>query len=207
MRFPISVIAFSMATATAAAAPPASRAPVCAKADSARLAMPKGVALVSRGGSFFEIHDGAELIAGDRLLIRGGSASLFGPDAALIRAGAGSLLTLERRDGLLCVARVSSHPDAAASASSGKECDKDESERDPAKCPPIPPGGAPGGAGLPGAGAAGGPLAGSAGGVLAGSALPVLGGVAVAGAVAGGVAAGTSSTNTDKNALPKISPQ
>jgi hypothetical protein len=191
MKFVISVMAFSMAAANAAVAAPASRA-VCGDADSARLAMPKGVALMSRGGSFSEIHDGARLVAGDRLLIRSGSASLFGPEALLARAGAGSLLTLERRDGRLCVARVASHPEAAAAVSGGKECDENESKRDPAKCPPIPPGGA----GLPGAGAGG--------GLGAGSALPVLAGAA--GAVAGGVAAGTSS-GADKNSLPRISPQ
>ncbi|ATQ66920.1 MULTISPECIES: hypothetical protein [Methylosinus] len=185
MRFVIFVMAFSVAAATAAGAAPESRA-ICADADSARLSMPKGVALMSRGGSFSEIHDGAQILAGDRLLIRSGSASLFGSAALLVRADAGSLLTLERRDGRLCVARVSSHPEAAA-ASSGAECDKDESERDPAKCPPISSGGAPGG------------------GLLAGAAIPVVG--VAAGAVAGGVAAGTSSASTDKNSLPKISPQ
>lgn len=106
---------------------------VCVAAESARLATAEGVALVSRGGSFSEARDGAELLAGDRLLIRGGAASLFAGGGELARAGSGALLTLDRRDGKLCVAQTSSSPAAIAAGSSGQGADDGHDCSDPTR--------------------------------------------------------------------------
>jgi hypothetical protein len=127
----VQAIAATFVLATAARAEDAARRParagaVCVDAESARLVTAKGVALVSRGGSFAQAHDGAELFAGDRLLIRGGAATLLAGAEVLARAGSGSLLTLDRRDGKLCVARASSSPAAIAAAPSGQASNNDD---------------------------------------------------------------------------------
>ena len=194
MRPVFHAIAVCILAMSAAHAEDAVRTPVaCAVADSARLATGKGVALVSRGGSFSQMRDGGELFSGDRLLVRGDAATLSAGGRLLARAEAGSLLTLESRDGKLCVARASSSPAAIAAAPhhSPVDCDKEENKRDLKKCPPLPIGGA----------AA---QTGAAGGFLSGTTLPIVGAVVVGGAVAGGVAAGTSGGSDDKDKLAAL---
>lgn len=191
MRPVFHAIAVCILAMSAAHAEDAVRTPIaCAVADSARLATGKGVALVSRGGSFSQMRDGGELFSGDRLLLRGGAATLSAGGRLLARAEAGSLLTLESRDGKLCVARASSSPAAIAAAPhhSPVDCDKEENKRDMKKCPPLPIGGE----------------AGAAGGFLSGTTLPIVGAVVVGGAVAGGVAAGTSGGSDDKDKLAAL---
>lgn len=192
-------IAASLLATTAARAEDAARravrAPVvCVVADSARVAIEgKGVALVSHGGSFSQMGDGGALFAGDRVLIRSGAANLSAGGQLLARAGAGSLLTLDTRDGKLCVAQASSDPAAIAAGTrnSSKDCDREENKRDLEKCPPLPIGGETA-------------EAGAGGSFLSGSALPIVGAIVVGGAVAGGVAAGSSGGSTDDQKLAAL---
>ena len=52
----------------------------CAPAASARLTSANGTVLLSRGTGFAEVKSGASLVAGDRLLVKQGSADVaFGP--------------------------------------------------------------------------------------------------------------------------------
>lgn len=83
---------------------------VCAKAGSVRLATTDGSVLLSRGGSFSQIRDGAELSPGDRILVRDGSANVMIGQNVASKVGAGSMLTITEKDGLVCAAQVSSHP-------------------------------------------------------------------------------------------------
>lgn len=82
----------------------------CAKAGSVRLATADGKVLLSRGGSFSQIRDGAELSAGDRILVRDGSASVMVGQNVASKVGVGSMLTITEKDGFVCATQVSSHP-------------------------------------------------------------------------------------------------
>jgi hypothetical protein len=86
----------------------------CAPAASARLTSANGTVLLSRGTGFAEVKAGASLVAGDRLLVKQGSADLaFGPSCRT-PLGPNSMVTLVEKDGVLCAARLSSDPNVVA---------------------------------------------------------------------------------------------
>ena len=89
---------------------------VCAAGRLAHLSTAGGKVLLSRGGSFSEIQDGATLTAGDRILVRDGSASVVVGKSVVSQAVAGSMLTITERDGGICAAQVTSHPAVVAQA-------------------------------------------------------------------------------------------
>lgn len=86
----------------------------CAAGGLAHLAAAKGKVLLSRGGSFSEIGDGAILSAGDRILVREGSASVVVGQTRISQAATGSMLTITEKDGGVCAAQVTSHPAVVA---------------------------------------------------------------------------------------------
>jgi hypothetical protein len=70
--------------------------------------------LLSRGTGFAEVKSGASLVAGDRLLVKQGSADVaFGPSCRT-PLGPNSMVTLVEKDGVLCAARLSSDPNVVA---------------------------------------------------------------------------------------------
>src|SRR5688500_16465985 len=86
----------------------------CAPAGSARLTAASGTVLLSRGPGFAEVKPGASLVAGDRLLVKQGSADVaFGP-ACRTPLGPNSMVTLVEKDGVLCATRLSSDPNVVA---------------------------------------------------------------------------------------------
>ncbi len=86
----------------------------CAAGGLARLATTKGKVLLSRGGSFSEIQDGAMLSAGDRILVREGSANVVVGKNVVSQAAAGSMLTITEKDGGICAAQVTPNPRVVA---------------------------------------------------------------------------------------------
>lgn len=86
----------------------------CSVGGVARLTVAKGKVLLSRGGSFSEIRDGAALSVGDRILVREGSASVVVGQNVVSRVGAGSMLTITEKDGAVCAAQVSPNPAVVA---------------------------------------------------------------------------------------------
>ncbi|MBG0810029.1 hypothetical protein IY145_11635 [Methylosinus sp. H3A] len=84
----------------------------------ARLTSVKGGVLLSRGGSFSELRDGAQLSPGDRILVRNGSANVALGETVAFRAGAGTMVTIAEQDGVVCAKRVSSHPATVGQAES-----------------------------------------------------------------------------------------
>jgi hypothetical protein len=86
----------------------------CSVGGGARLTVAKGKVLLSRGGSFSEIRDGAALSVGDRILVREGSASVVVGQNVVSRVGAGSMLTITEKDGAVCAAQVSPNPAVVA---------------------------------------------------------------------------------------------
>jgi len=87
-------------------------------AGMARLTNVKGGVLLSRGGSFSELRDGAQLSPGDRILVRDGSANVALGETVAFRAGAGTMVTIAEKDGVVCAKRVSSHPATVGQAES-----------------------------------------------------------------------------------------
>src|SRR5215213_5042646 len=72
---------------------------VCAPVSSARLTSATGAVLLSRGAGFAEVKSGASLVAGDRLLVKQGSADVaFGPSCRT-PLGPNSMVTLVEKDG------------------------------------------------------------------------------------------------------------
>ena len=87
---------------------------ICAPAASARLTSTNGTVLLSRGTGFAEVKSGASLVAGDRLLVKQGSADVaFGPSCRT-PLGPNSMVTLVEKDGVLCASRLSSDPNVVA---------------------------------------------------------------------------------------------
>jgi len=87
---------------------------MCAPVSSARLTSANGAVLLSRGTGFAEVKSGASLVAGDRLLVKQGSADVaFGPSCRT-SLGTNSMVTLVKKDGVLCAARLSSDPNVVA---------------------------------------------------------------------------------------------
>src|SRR3954469_24147610 len=87
---------------------------VCAPVSSARLTSATGAVLLSRGTGFAEVKSGASLVAGDRLLVKQGSADVaFGPSCRT-PLGPNSMVTLVEKGGVLCAAQLSSNPNVLA---------------------------------------------------------------------------------------------
>ena len=87
---------------------------VCAPVSSARLTSATGAVLLSRGAGFAEVKSGASLVAGDRLLVKQGSADVaFGPSCRT-PPGPNSMVTLVEKGGVLCAAQLSSNPNVVA---------------------------------------------------------------------------------------------
>ena len=87
---------------------------VCAPVASARLTSATGAVLLSRGTGFAEVKSGASLVAGDRLLVKQGSADVaFGPSCRT-PLGPNSMVTLVEKGGVLCAAQLSSNPNVVA---------------------------------------------------------------------------------------------
>ena len=87
---------------------------MCAPVSSARLTSANGAVLLSRGTGFAEVKSGASLVAGDRLLVKQGSADVaFGPSCRT-PLGPNSMVTLVEKDGVLCAAQLSSDPNVVA---------------------------------------------------------------------------------------------
>jgi hypothetical protein len=87
---------------------------VCAPVSSARLTSATGAVLLSRGAGFAEVKSGASLVAGDRLLVKQGSADVaFGPSCRT-PLGPNSMVTLVEKGGVLCAAQLSSNPNVVA---------------------------------------------------------------------------------------------
>lgn len=82
----------------------------CGFGSTANLASTTGDVLLSRGAGFSEIRPGANLLAGDRVLVRQGSASLALGSSCLIKLGPNSMVSMSERDGVLYADRVSSDP-------------------------------------------------------------------------------------------------
>jgi len=69
---------------------------------------------LSRGTGFAEVKSGASLVAGDRLLVKQGSADVaFGPSCRT-PLGPNSMVTLVEKGGVLCAAQLSSNPNVVA---------------------------------------------------------------------------------------------
>ncbi len=96
-------------TPLAASAEPGRKSLSCASGQ-ALLVSAAGKALISRGGSFSEIGDGAALAAGDRVLMREGSGSIVVGAKVLASAEAGGLMTVSRKDRLICAAKSTTNP-------------------------------------------------------------------------------------------------
>src|SRR5829696_1452337 len=91
LAFPGAAFADSVSTATRCETQVKS---TCAPAASARLTSANGTVLLSRGAGFAEIQSGASLVAGDRLLVKKGSADIaFGPSCRT-QLGPNSMVTL-----------------------------------------------------------------------------------------------------------------
>lgn len=86
------------------------RKPLSCAAGQAKLVSADGKALISRGGSFSEIGDGATLAAGDRVLMREGSGSVVVGAKVLTSADAGGLMMVSSKDGLICAAKSTTNP-------------------------------------------------------------------------------------------------
>jgi hypothetical protein len=82
---------------------------VCA-AGPVTLANVEGGVLLSRGGSFSEIREGARLSLGDRILVRDGSANVVLGKEVVIRATSGSMVTITVDEGVACATQASLHP-------------------------------------------------------------------------------------------------
>ncbi len=87
-------------------------------AGPARLASAAGKVLASHGGSFSELNDGATLAAGDRILVREGSAKILVGEKILASVGKGGMLSITENNGLTCTAKVAPHPAVAGQAGS-----------------------------------------------------------------------------------------
>ena len=99
---------------------------VCAPVSSARLTSATGAVLLSRGAGFAEVKSGASLVAGDRLLVKQGSADVaFGPSCRT-PLGPNSMVTLVEKGGVLCATQLSSNPNVVAADL-------------PSRAPPPPP--------------------------------------------------------------------
>jgi hypothetical protein len=96
---------------------------LCAPVTSAQLTAASGAVLLSRGTGFAEIKAGAALVAGDRLLVKQGSAKLSLGGTCQTTLGPQSMVTLVQKDGVLCAARLSSDPSSVAQAN-GNDKDK-----------------------------------------------------------------------------------
>jgi hypothetical protein len=105
------------ALAESSAVIPASNHNICA-IGAAHLTNVTGGVLLSRGGSFSELRDGARLTPGDRILVRDGSASVAFGEKIAFRASAGAMVTIVEHDGLVCAKRVSSNPEIVGQAES-----------------------------------------------------------------------------------------
>jgi hypothetical protein len=86
----------------------------CAPVSSARLTSANGTVLLSRGTGFAEVKLGASLVAGDRLLVKQGSADVALGPSCRAPLGPNSMVTLVEKDGVLCAARLSSDPNVVA---------------------------------------------------------------------------------------------
>jgi hypothetical protein len=81
---------------------------------SAHLTGASGDVLLSRGVGFGEIKARATLVAGDRLLVKKGSAEIGLGPACEVKFGSNSLITLVEKDGRLCAAGLSANPNTVA---------------------------------------------------------------------------------------------
>jgi hypothetical protein len=87
---------------------------ICAPAVSARLIGASGDVLLSRGVGFAEIKAGATLVAGDRLLVKQGSAEISIGPACQAKLGTNSLITLVEKNGRLCAAGLLANSNTVA---------------------------------------------------------------------------------------------
>jgi hypothetical protein len=70
--------------------------------------------LLSRGVGFGEIKAGATLVAGDRLLVKKGSAEIGLGPACEVKLGNNSMITLVETNGRLCAAGLLANPNTVA---------------------------------------------------------------------------------------------
>jgi hypothetical protein len=79
----------------------------CAAGDKAIVTISSGgKVLVSHGGSFTSIPNGASLAPGDRILVKLGAATISIGGSSLGHVDAGSMLTIAQENGQLCVVKT-----------------------------------------------------------------------------------------------------
>lgn len=88
---------------------------VCA-AGPAQLKGVKGAVLLSRGGSFAQATEGMRLMLGDHIIARRGFADIVMGGAVVSQVSEGMMVTIDEKDGSVCVARVSANPSAIGQA-------------------------------------------------------------------------------------------
>jgi hypothetical protein len=90
---------------------------ICAPGAAGHLAAAQGAVLISRGVGFAEIEAGASLKAGDRIMVKNGTATLSLGGSCSVTLKKSSMATLINRDGSLCAAGL--RPDPASVAQGG----------------------------------------------------------------------------------------
>jgi len=111
LAFPGAAFAENLSTATRCETQGKS---ICGPAASARLTSANGTVLLSRGTGFAEVKSGASLVAGDRLLVKQGSADVALGPSCRTPLGPNSMVTFVEKGGVLCAARLSSDPNVVA---------------------------------------------------------------------------------------------
>lgn len=87
---------------------------MCAPGGVGQLANAQGTVLISRGIGFAEIEAGAPLKAGDRILVKNGTATLALGASCTVPLKKNSMATLINRDGSLCAVGLRPDPSTVA---------------------------------------------------------------------------------------------
>lgn len=104
-KFTCLVSALSLGFASVAFASPRQSAAKCVSGDAAALSV-AGDVLISSGGAFTPAANGAQLVAGDRILIQSGVAAVFVGQKQIAQGGAGSMLSVAGSAGSICVSKA-----------------------------------------------------------------------------------------------------
>ncbi|PPD41662.1 MAG: hypothetical protein CTY15_13190 [Methylocystis sp.] len=108
-RIACALAAFTALAPVSGIAEESAKAPRAMCAPTAQIQSMKGGVMLSRGGSFAELKAGAPLAAGDRILVRDGSANISVGQNSM-KLASGSMVTISGKDGLVCAAQSVSNP-------------------------------------------------------------------------------------------------
>jgi len=86
------------------------KATLCVRGDAARLSAASGNVLLSRDGGFAEIGAGATLGAGDRLLVKKGTATVALGPSCRMQLGPNSMASISTSGESTCATRVGADP-------------------------------------------------------------------------------------------------